>query len=134
MSYFLFIENLNKLKSLHVNNYNQLKISKMKHLESALSALSEKEIGDKKFSDFISVEGNELKIKIQDGVIPENGVNGVQVTDLLEYVNEVYKSLNNSFSCRENSLTITKIEEAINWQYARTRNRKKRNVEGKNIK
>jgi len=64
-----------------------------------------------------SSDGN-LVVKLQDGPISDNGVNGIQVTELLDLVKEVYKELNSSFPCRENSLTITKIEEAIHWQDA----------------
>ena len=105
----------------------------MLHLTNALNALNSKKIGAKNFTDFISVENNELKVKIQDGVISENGINGIQVTDLLEYVNEVFKSLNSAYPCRENDLTITKIEEGLHWQDARTKDREKRKVEGKNL-
>jgi hypothetical protein len=104
----------------------------MKHLQNAFNVVSQIKLGDKKVGDFISVEGNEITIKIQDGVIPENGVNGIQITNVLEYVKEVYESLNADFRCRENSLTITKIEEALHWQHARTQDRLKRNVEGQN--
>jgi hypothetical protein len=104
----------------------------MEHLNNAKIAFIGEMIHDKAINDFISIEGNELKVKIQDGVIPVHGVNGIQVTDLLKYVNEVFKSLNNAFPCRENSLTITKIEEAIHWQDARTKDRQKRKVEGLN--
>lgn len=106
----------------------------MKHCKKALEVFNNTKIGDKTFTDFISIEDNELKIKVQDGVIPEVGVNGIQVTNILEYINELYKSLNSEYPCRENALTITKIEEAIHWQEARTRDRIKRNVEGKNEK
>lgn len=104
----------------------------MIHLENAKTALSDEMIADKVMIDFITIKGNEITIKIQDGVISENGINGIQVSDLLKYINEVFKSLNCAFPCRENSLTITKIEEAIHWQDARTKDRLKRKVEGKN--
>jgi hypothetical protein len=42
------------------------------------------------------------------------------------------QSLNEAFPCRENALTITKIEEAIHWQNARTKDRLSRKVEGQN--
>lgn len=106
----------------------------MKHCKKALEVFNNTKVGDKNFTDFISIEGNELKIKVQDGIIPEVGINGIQVTNILEYINELYKSLNSEYPCRENSLTITKIEEAIHWQEARTKDRIKRNVEGKNEK
>ena len=51
---------------------------------------------------------------------------------MLEYVKCLFESLNEAFPCRENALTITKIEEAIHWQEARTKDRIRRNVEGKN--
>lgn len=106
----------------------------MKHCKKALEVFNNTKVGDKNFTDFISIEGNELKIKVQDGIIPEVGINGIQVTNILEYINELYKSLNSEYPCRENYLTITKIEEAIHWQEARTKDRIKRNVEGKNEK
>ena len=103
----------------------------MKHLKDALNSVAENKLGDKKVSDFLSVKGNKLTIEIQDGVISENGINGVQITDVLEYVKEVFESLNADFRCRENALTITKIEEALHWRDARTKDRLKRKVEGK---
>lgn len=83
-------------------------------------------------SDFIKLNSNEITFKIQDGVISENGVNGLQAIDLIKFSLELIKSLNQEFSCRENSLTITKLEEAIQSQESRTTNRIFRNVEGTN--
>lgn len=37
-----------------------------------------------------------------------------------------------AYPCRENSISITKLEEAIHWQEARTRDREQRKVEGTN--
>ncbi len=107
----------------------------MKHLNKAhealnLSGYENREFGSR--SEFMIVDGNSLSIKIQDGPIKESGVNGIQITDVLGYCLEVYKSFNSEFPCRENSLTITKIEEALHWQEARTRDRVKRDVEGFN--
>lgn len=83
---------------------------------------------------FVNISGNnEITFKIQDGVISENGINGIQASDLIEYTLELIKSLNNEFPCRENSLTITKLEESLFFQKARTIERIKRNVEGKNL-
>ena len=69
---------------------------------------------------------------MQSDPIAEVGVNGVQATDLLHYVKCLFESLDKSFPCRENAMTITKIEEALFWQEARTKNRIVRKVEGKN--
>lgn len=41
---------------------------------------------------------------------------------------EYYQST--QFKCRENAIAITKLEEALHWLEARTRNREKRQVEG----
>jgi len=73
-----------------------------------------------------------VKFTIQSDPISEVGLNGVQAVDMLEYVKCLFESLNESFPCRENAITITKIEEAIHWQHARTRDRLNRGVEGKN--
>lgn len=43
------------------------------------------------------------------------------------------KDLNERFSCRENSLAITKMEEAVMWLNKRTEERTERGVEGKHI-
>ena len=77
-------------------------------------------------------KGNRLTFVIQDGPIKEVGINGIQVTDLLFFCKELFHSLNKEYPCRENSLTITKIEEAIHWQDARTKDRESRGVEGIN--
>lgn len=89
---------------------------------------------------FIEIENAEdtkgvppvVKFTLQSDPISEVGVNGCQAVDMLEYVKYLFESLNEAFPCRENALTITKIEEAIHWQEARTRDRIRRQVEGKN--
>ena len=73
-----------------------------------------------------------VKFAIQSDPISEVGVNGCQALDMLKYTKCLIESLNESFPCRENALTLTKIEEAIHWQEARTANRIKRGVEGFN--
>ena len=75
-----------------------------------------------------------MKFTIQSDPVSVVGVNGCQALDMLKYVKCLFESLNEAFPCRENALTITKIEEAIHWQEARTRDRVLRNVEGKNEK
>jgi len=75
-----------------------------------------------------------LECKFQDGPIGEYGVNGIQFTGLIEIALAVLKKLNGNFPCRENSITITKLEEALMWQESRTKEREGRGVEGKNLK
>lgn len=59
------------------------------------------------------------------------GVNGVQNEDVLRLVLTRIVALNGIFPCRENSLAITKLEEAIHWLDHRTALRRAQGVEGK---
>jgi hypothetical protein len=88
-----------------------------------------------KVADFIEFdkEKDTIKFKFQSGSIKENGVNGCQIDELFKIGGDIVKSLNDKFPCRENALAITKNEECVMWMEARTKNRVKRNVEGKNI-
>lgn len=115
----------------------------MKHLNNAHKAMNlsnfstsggvnSKESYSNSYSDHLEISGQKLMFMIQDGPIKEAGVNGLQATDLLLFAKELFKSLNKDFPCRENALTITKIEEAIHWQDARTKDRESRGVEGRN--
>lgn len=70
-----------------------------------------------------SPAGGQL-VTINDGTTNE---------ELLEVLIDRLKFLNNKFSCRENAVAITKLEEAQMWLFKRTRDREKRNVEGKQI-
>ena len=105
----------------------------MKELKKALEHFDSRMIHTTPFNNFIKVEGNTVTINIQEGTIPEAGVNGLQITDVVEYCKEVYTALNNNYPCIENSATINHLQMALNWQELRTRDRERRNVEGKNI-
>lgn len=104
----------------------------MRHVEKALQKFGE--------TPYITIENAEdtvgvapiVKFTIQSDPISQVGVNGIQATDMLKYVQHLFESLNEAYPCRENALTITKIEEAIHWQTARTADRVKRGVEGEN--
>jgi len=115
----------------------------MRHVEKALLKYNDENYSIPQIPlSFIEIENAEdvkgiapiVKFTIQSDPISEVGVNGVQALDMLKYVKCLFESLNDAFPCRENSLTITKIEEAIHWQDARTKDRQRRNVEGKNLK
>ena len=108
--------------------------AKMLHLDRAKTILVKKANtpDDKKIAEMIGIEGNVLTIPIQDGVIPVNGINGLQVTDLLAYVKEIYISLNTAYPCKENNRTISHIDSAITAQHRRTVNRIKAGIEGTN--
>ena len=71
-----------------------------------------------------------IQVTWQDGTVPEVGVNGCQLQDVLEIAIERLRELNAQFPCRENSITLTKLEEAAMWQEKRTANRREQGVEG----
>lgn len=78
-----------------------------------------------------SDDGVLTQIHFQEGPIKEAGVNGVNNEDLLNMVLCRLKGFQNSqFSCKENEMAITKIEEALLWLRKRTADREVRGVEG----
>lgn len=79
---------------------------------------------------YVRHDVNSLSFNIQTGPIKEVGVNGCQVDTLIEASKIMLEGLNKKFPCRENSLAITKLEEALMWLEQRKKNREKRGVEG----
>ena len=74
-------------------------------------------------------------IMFQNGPIKEFGVNGITQEALLAIVIDRLRSFQaGPFSCRENAIALTKIEEALMWLQRRTVERIKRGVEGSNQK
>lgn len=76
-----------------------------------------------------------LKIDWQDGPlgnpIDESKINGAFVEGVLQAaLGRLQFYQQSKFNCRENSLAITKIEEALHWLDHRTADRKRRGVEG----
>ena len=70
-------------------------------------------------------------IRFQNGPINEAGVNGLTQEALLSIVADRLRSFQaGPFSCRENALALTKIEEAQHWLQQRTLARMRRGVEG----
>jgi hypothetical protein len=73
----------------------------------------------------------DLNIPFQKGPISENGVNGVTQEALIAICIDRLRSFQNGpYSCRENSLALTKLEEAQHWLHSRTLKRVARGVEG----
>jgi len=70
----------------------------------------------------------------QTGPIKEVGVNGCQIDALITFARMTIEVFNAKFPCRENSLVITKLEEAELWLLKRKLNREERGVEGKSEK
>lgn len=84
------------------------------------------------WEEFILLDhsNNILAFKIQNGPIKEMGINGCQVDQLISAAKIIIEGLNAKFPCRENSIAITKLEEASMWLEKRKKNREKRGVEG----
>lgn len=84
----------------------------------------------------ISVKGVELpvgKISFQNGPLAEAGPNGLTNESLLAVVIHRLEGFQSGdFRCRENTLALTKMQEAMHWLQHRTADRLRRNVEGKN--
>ena len=51
---------------------------------------------------------------------------------MIEAAKIIIEKLNQKFPCRENSVAITKLDEALMWLDKRKKDREKRNVEGTN--
>lgn len=73
-----------------------------------------------------------VDIHWQDGPINEgNPRNGAFIEDLIQISIDRLNFFNESkFRCRENSLAITKLEEALHWLNARTSRRTAQGIEG----
>lgn len=86
-----------------------------------------------KHSIFLRHDKDSLTFNIMTSPVNEGG-KGCQATVLIEAGLMAIKHYNTLFPCRENALTITKLEEALMWQEARTKDRLARGVEGSNLK
>jgi hypothetical protein len=70
-------------------------------------------------------------LEFQNGPIQEVGVNGISVEALLAIVEDrLIGFQSGQFSCRENAVALTKVQEALMWLGKRTRDRLARGVEG----
>lgn len=59
--------------------------------------------------------------------------NGTTLEEMLRVSIERLTDLNSKFPCRQNSIAITKMQEALMWLNDRTADRQKRGVEGKHL-
>jgi len=76
-----------------------------------------------------------LEVRFQNGPIKEKGVNGCHHEDLIAIVIDRLQHFQaGEYSCRENALAITKLEEALLWLNKRTQDRINRGVEGTHTK
>ena len=75
-----------------------------------------------------------VHIKFQLGPVKEVGVNGTQIEDVIDALVTRLKGFQaGDFKCRENSLAVTKLEEARHWLLHRTAARVEQGVEGANL-
>lgn len=83
-----------------------------------------------------SVTGEGLGICWQDGPLGQSKKpNGAFVETVLDAVAQRIEFYQDSkFSCRENAIALTKIQEAIHWLDHRTHDRQARGVEGTHVK
>lgn len=77
---------------------------------------------------------HEVVLQFQNGGLKEVGANGITDQALIAVVLDRMRSFNEGqFRCRENSMIITKLEEAMLWMEKRSNDRARRNVEGERI-
>ncbi len=73
------------------------------------------------------------EVCFQLGPVKDAGVNGATNEALLAVLIHRLQFLNGKFPCRENSLAITKMQEALMWLEKRTADRITRGVEGSSV-
>ena len=79
----------------------------------------------------ITAERSFVRIQFQNGPINEAGINGISNEALLAILIDRARGFQNGpFPCRENSIALTHLEEALMWYQKRTRDRQARGVEG----
>lgn len=82
----------------------------------------------------ITATGSILEINFQKGAMKDVGFNGISDEALMAIVIDRLRGFQRGpFSCRENAIALTKMEEALHWLNARTKDRMERGVEGKSI-
>ena len=86
-------------------------------------------------------KGQEIQFIEKESQVVSEGVtelvtvnDGTTNEEVIEVLIDRLNNLNGKFPCRENSLAITKLEEALMWLNKRTADRVKRGVKGTNNK
>lgn len=68
-----------------------------------------------------------LEIRWQEGPIPDNGVNGTTVEDVIaaciQRLNFYQQAVGGAFACVENERAIAQLEDAAHWLQHRTNDR-----------
>lgn len=89
----------------------------------------EEEVGKIDYEDVLASD----IVRFQHGTVGANGINGCQSEDVLRLLILRLRHLNEKLPCRENSLAITKIQEALFWLEYRTKLRMEQGIEGQEI-
>ena len=89
-------------------------------------------------SNFVNDGTNQVlqfihKEKVGDSDVLTMIANGTTNEEVLEVLIDRITNLNSKFPCRENTMAIEKLDEALMWLNKRTQDRLKRNVEGKHL-
>jgi hypothetical protein len=82
------------------------------------------------YKPYITITDESVTFVGQGGPIKEVGVNGCQIDDVIEFAKDTLTVFNQRFPCRENSMMITKLDEALLWSIKRRLDRENRGVEG----
>lgn len=83
------------------------------------------------FTERYGKPSDHTTILFQNGPIPEVGVNGVTQEALLAVLIDRLRAFQaGPYSCRENAIALTHLEDALHWLHHRTRARQRRGVEG----
>jgi len=132
----LIINKLIKVYELKTNKNKKMKVLREGHryelenfekkdeLQNQVIQFIEKEVSTLKNESDPTFSATQL-VTVNDGTTNE---------EVIEVLIDRLNYLNGKFPCRENSLAITKLEEALMWLNKRTADRLKRGVEGKNQK
>ena len=106
------------------HRYELENFEKKDELQNQVIQFIEKEVSTLKNESDPTFSATQL-VTVNDGTTNE---------EVIEVLIDRLNYLNGKFPCRENSLAITKLEEALMWLNKRTADRLKRGVEGKNQK
>lgn len=104
-----------------------------------------------KFMSYLRINGQDVELENLDAFLKDRAIfridmtlqsapisakcepeciNGHQIDVLALLLERIIVSFNDNVPCRENSIVITKLQEARMWLEARTKNRIEREVEG----
>lgn len=112
---------MDDLRALHPDKFNDTGAMDYKWFE--------KEIRPHHFV-YVRHDVHSLSFTLQHGPVKEVGVNGCQVDTVIEAAKTILEGLNRQFPCRENSIAITHLDDALHWLEHRKKDREKRSVEG----